>query len=247
MKIIINGACGRMGQAVRALCEADFHAAQAVALVDMNSVTDPALCTYQTLWEFDGEADCIIDFSSPRATQTLCRYAQEKKLPLVVATTGQTPEELAMLQETAKTVPVFYSANMSVGIALLVSLCKQAAQMLPNADIEIIETHHNRKADAPSGTALMLSRAIRSVRKNLRETFGRHGQAKRQKDEIGIHAVRMGNITGSHEVHFGTDGETVTLKHTAHSRSVFAEGAIAAAAFLVKQEPGMYDMQSMIH
>ena len=155
MKIIINGACGRMGQAVRALCEADFHAAQAVALVDMNSVTDPEQRTYQTLWEFDGEADCIIDFSSPRATQTLCRYAQEKKLPLVVATTGQTPEELAMLQETAKTVPVFYSANMSVGIALLVSLCKQAAQMLPNADIEIIETHHNRKADAPSGTALM--------------------------------------------------------------------------------------------
>ena len=150
MKIIINGACGRMGQAVRALCEADFHAAQAVALVDMNSVTDPALRTYQTLWEFDGEADCIIDFSSPRATQTLCRYAQEKKLPLVVATPGQTPEELAMLQETAKTVPVFYSANMSVGIALLVSLCKQAAQMLPNADIEIIETHHNRKADAPA-------------------------------------------------------------------------------------------------
>ena len=246
MNIIINGAGGRMGQAVVRFCREGFRDAQIAAQTDMNFTTDPESGLYRTLWEYDGQADCIIDFSSPRATETLCRYATEKGIPLVIATTGQTPEEAAMLQAAAKTVPVFSSANLSVGVALLVSLAKQATQTLPEADIEIVETHHNRKADAPSGTALMLAHAIEAVRTSLCEVFGRHGQAKRQKNEIGIHAVRRGNIVGIHEVHFSTDEETVTLTHEAHSRTVFAKGAIAAAEFLIRQSPGMYDMQSMV-
>ena len=143
-------------------------------------------------------------------------------------------------------IPIFHSANMSLGIALLVELAKMTAKNFPDADIEIIEKHHNRKLDAPSGTALLLANEIREVRSNARFVYGRSGQAKRTPEEIGIHAIRMGNIIGEHEVIVGTDTQTITLKHEAHSRSLFAEGAIAAAEFLIKQPAGMYDMKSMV-
>ena len=143
-------------------------------------------------------------------------------------------------------IPVFHSANMSLGIALLVELAKMTAKTFPDADIEIIEKHHNRKLDAPSGTALLLANAIKEIRTKAKLVFGRQGQAKREADEIGIHAIRMGNIVGEHEVIVGTDTQTVTLKHEAHSRALFAEGAMAAAAFLIGKPAGLYDMKRMI-
>jgi 4-hydroxy-tetrahydrodipicolinate reductase len=135
---------------------------------------------------------------------------------------------------------------MSLGIALLVELAKTAAKAFPEADIEIVEKHHNRKLDAPSGTALLLARELQEVREDATLICGRSGQAKREKNEIGIHAVRMGNIVGEHEVIIGTDTQTVTLKHEAHSRALFAEGAIAAADFLIGKPAGLYDMKRMI-
>ena len=236
MNLVLIGR-GRMGSMLWELAEAAGHTA--LARVDVDDLDTLAALP---------RGDVALDFSGPGALEQAAAYVRRTGTPYLSGVTAYTPQDMDALKELAAYAPILYSANYSLGIAV----CKRLLQILSTTpladwDIEVTETHHNRKADAPSGTALMLSRAIRSVRKNLRETFGRHGQAKRQKDEIGIHAVRMGNITGIHEVHFGTDGETVTLKHTAHSRSVFAEGAIAAAAFLVKQEPGMYDMQSMIH
>ena len=136
---------------------------------------------------------------------------------------------------------------MSLGIALLCELAKTTAKTFPDANIEIIEKHHNRKLDAPSGTALLLAREIQKIREKAFFTFGRQGQAKRMEDEIGIHAIRMGNIVGEHEVIVGTDTQTITLKHEAHSRSLFAEGAIAAADFIKDKPAGLYDMYSMIN
>ena len=135
---------------------------------------------------------------------------------------------------------------MSLGVALLVELAKTAALAMPDAEIEIIEKHHDRKIDAPSGTALMIAKAITEVRPDAYNNLGRSGQGKRTQNEIGIHAIRMGNIVGEHEVIIGTQNQTITLKHEAHSRALFAEGAIAAAAFLVGCEPGLYDMKSLI-
>jgi 4-hydroxy-tetrahydrodipicolinate reductase len=165
---------------------------------------------------------------------------------VVVATTGHTEDEIAQINEAAKHIPVFYSANMSLGIALLVELAKNAAAALPEAEIEIIERHHSRKLDAPSGTALMLANAITEVRTDAYANVGRSGYGKRTKEEIGIHAIRMGNIVGEHEVILGTKNQTITLKHEAHSRALFAEGALAAAEYIIGCDIGLYDMKSLI-
>jgi 4-hydroxy-tetrahydrodipicolinate reductase len=194
-----------------------------------------------------GGADVIVDFSHHAATKTLTDYAVSKKIPLLVATTGQTDAELDMIRAAAKTVPVFFAANYSLGIAALIRAAKAIAALYPDADIEIIEKHHNRKLDAPSGTALSIARALSSVREGETAfTFGRGGQMKRQKNEIGIHAVRLGNIVGEHEVLIGTDNETITLKHEAHSRALFAEGALAAASFLIGKPAGLYGMNDLV-
>ena len=154
--------------------------------------------------------------------------------------------ELAAIRELSSAVPVFFSANMSLGVALLVELAKTAAKAMPDAEIEIIEKHHNRKLDAPSGTALMVANAIKTVRPKSTFTLGRSGMAKRTPSEIGIHAIRMGNIVGEHEVIVGTDTQTITLKHEAHSRALFAEGAVVAAEFLIRQGAGLYTMADIV-
>ena len=151
-----------------------------------------------------------------------------------------------MINKASEHIPLFYSGNMSLGIALLIELAKTTASALPEAEIEIIEKHHNRKVDAPSGTALMLANAICEVRPDAYTNCGRSGQGKRAIEEIGIHSVRMGNIVGEHEVIIGTQSQTITLKHEAHNRALFAEGAIAAAAFIIGLLPGLYDMKSML-
>jgi 4-hydroxy-tetrahydrodipicolinate reductase len=173
-------------------------------------------------------------------------YCTKRGLPVVVATTGQTEEELALIDGAAKTVPVFLSANMSLGVALLADLAKKAAAVFPDADIEIIEKHHNQKLDVPSGTALLLARRIKEARPAAEFVIGRHENGKRTKAEIGIHSLRLGNEVGVHEIIIATGSETITLKHEAENRSLFAQGALAAAAFIAGKAPGMYDMRSII-
>ena len=245
MKIIINGAGGRMGKEVVRLAEEGFGGASVAAKVDISYETNGD--EYKKLADFSGAADCIIDFSHHSAAAEITEYAVENNIPAVIASTGQTPEEIELIKAASKKVPIFLSANMSLGVALLVELAKITAKNFPYADIEIIEKHHNRKLDAPSGTALLVAEAIKSVREKTKFVFGRHGQAKRTPEEIGIHAVRMGNIIGEHEVIVGTDTQTITLKHEAHSRALFAEGAIKAAAFLQGKPAGLYNMESMIN
>ena len=164
----------------------------------------------------------------------------------MVATTGHTPEELSAIRDAAKQIPVFHSGNMSLGIALLAQLVRQATAVFPDADVEIVESHHNQKLDVPSGTALMLARAVQDARPEAQMLVGRHENGKRTKEEIGIHSIRMGNTVGIHEVIINTGTQVITLKHEAQDRALFAEGALAAAEFLISQAPGLYNMDNIV-
>ena len=241
MNIILNGAKGRMGRIVDAAAAAGGHSV--VARVDFGYAGGEGL---RTLDEYQGPADVVIDFSNHVATAQVVDYCTKRGLPVVVATTGQTEEELALIDGAAKTVPVFLSANMSLGVALLADLAKKAAAVFPDADIEIIEKHHNQKLDVPSGTALLLARRIKETRPAAEFVIGRHENGKRTKAEIGIHSLRLGNEVGVHEIIIATGSETITLKHEAENRSLFAQGALAAAAFIAGKAPGMYEMRSII-
>ena len=246
MNILVNGIAGHMGREVARLCEEGCRGAALVGGVDIHP-SEERIPVWSCLADLPATLDisCIVDFSHHSCVVPLLEYAKENGLPVVVATTGHTEEELAAIRAAATHIPVFFSANMSYGVALLVELAKQAAIAMPDADIEIIEKHHNRKLDAPSGTALMLADELCRVRQGAYPNPGRSGKAKREPGEIGIHAVRLGNIVGEHEVIIGTGSQTITLKHEAHSRALFAEGALAAAAFLVTCPPGLYDMKSL--
>ena len=245
--IILCGCGGRMGKAIAAALPSDV---EIIAGVDINaSALSAALPfpVYENISDFPGKADVIVDFSHHSALPSLLAYAKATKTPLVVATTGHTDEELALMKSSADEVALFHSGNFSIGINLLVNLARQAARTLGvDFDIEIIEKHHNKKLDAPSGTALMLASAICEVRTDACVKTGRAGREKREPSEIGIHAIRMGNIVGEHEVIVGTENQTISLKHEAHSRALFAEGAIAAAAFLCGQPAGLYNMQDLL-
>ncbi len=245
MKILLNGFSGRMGAAVLEVSSNGYLDSEVVAGVDLFPKESDIPC-YSSFSDVTEKADCIIDFSNHASIKAVADYAVSSSLPLVVSTTGHTDEEKKVIEKAAESIPVFYSANMSMGVALLCRMATLTAKTLSGADIEIIETHHNRKLDAPSGTALMILNAIKSVRENAKSVFGRHGMAKRESDEITVHAVRRGNIVGIHEVVVSTDYETITLKHEAHSRTLFAEGAIAAADYIKGKEPGLYDMSSLI-
>ncbi len=240
MHIIVNGAGGRMGQEVCRLLAEQGHTL--AAGVDHSGGEG----LYKALRDYTGPADVVIDFSHHEGVGELMDYCISRALPLVAATTGYTPEEFARLEEGAKQIPVFQSYNMSIGVALLARLVSQAAAIFQGCDVEIVETHHNRKADAPSGTALLLADAVKSQRPEVDYVFGRSGQHKRQPNEIGIHALRMGNVVGEHEVIFATDNQTITLKHQAHDRALFAEGALAAAHFVAGQPAGLYHMDHLL-
>lgn len=241
MKIVLNGAKGRMGRIVDEAAAANGH--EIVARVDFGYAEGEGL---RALAEYQGPADVVIDFSNHAATAQVTEYCVKRGLPVVVATTGQTREEQALIDEAAKAVPVFLSANMSLGVALLADLAKKAAAVFPDADIEIVEKHHNQKLDVPSGTALLLARRIKEARPEAQFVIGRHENGKRTQKEIGIHSLRLGNEVGTHEIIIATGSETVTLKHEAENRSLFAQGALAAAAYIVGKAPGMYDMRSII-
>ena len=249
MNILFHGICGRIGKETIRITEEGYRDAKIVCGVDLHAAEGVGdIPCYTSFDRIDRalDIDCIIDFSHHTAIGPLLKYATSNRLPVIVATTGHTEEELALIDEAAKKIPIFRSGNMSLGISLLIELAKTTAANMPDANIEIVETHHNRKLDAPSGTALMIADAIRTVRRTARYVLGRSGQGKREEEEIGIHAIRMGNIVGTHEVIIGTDSQTITLKHEAHSRALFAEGALAATSYLCGKPAGMYNMQSMI-
>lgn len=248
MKIILSGCNGKMGK-VLAHCIAEKQNMETVAGLDIAEDLSGAFPVHTAADQFTEDADVIIDFSNPAALPQVIALANSKNLPVVVATTGLSAEQMAAVEALSEKVPVFFSANMSLGINLLSELVKKAAAILgDDFDIEIVEKHHNQKVDAPSGTALMLANAAKEGLSFEPEyIYERHSvRKKRDKKEIGISAVRAGTIVGEHDVIFGGRDEIITLSHTAMSKEIFATGAINAAAFLVGKAPGMYSMKDML-
>ena len=192
-------------------------------------------------------ADVVIDFSHHTAVADVLAYAREIGAAAVIGTTGHTPEEKSLIFSAAEDIPVFYAGNVSLGIAVLCRLVKQAVSFFPDADVEIVEIHHTRKVDAPSGTAHMLFNAVKEVRPDAVENCGRSGEGKRTKNEIGVHALRMGNVVGIHEVHITTANQSLVLKHESGSRAMLADGAVDAAKFMVGKGKGLYDMESILN
>lgn len=246
MKILLSGIKGFMGNEVAKLCAAGTRNAVLTAGVDIHADGTESVPCAASFNDAETNVDCVIDFSHFSATENLLSFCVANHLPLVLATTGQTDAQKEAIKAASEKIPVFFAANYSIGVALLIELAKKTAETFPEADIEIVETHHNRKVDAPSGTALAIFEALKEVRNNAVKKLGRSGVCKRAPEEIGIHAIRMSNVTGIHEVIVGTPNQTITLKHEAHSRSLFAEGALAAAEFIINKEPGLYNMNDLI-
>ena len=249
MNFIIHGAAGRMGGNLIASVEKSGHTVAACVDILYADATkkNPDYPCFASIDACDVPADCIIDFSNHVTTIPLLTYAVEKKIPVMLATTGQTEDEKAAITAAADKIPLFRAANMSLGIATLVSLVKTAVCMFPDADIEIIEKHHNQKLDVPSGTALALADAVKAVREEAEFVVGRHENGKRRKEEVGIHSLRLGGVVGEHEVIITTGNETISLKHEAHSRAVFADGGVMAAAYVAAQTvPGLYTMEDLV-
>ena len=246
MKVLIHGSTGRMGKILCELLTNGYQDLTLAACVSPEETADPANCIYTSLADVACDVDCVIDFSHHTAVGGLMDFCVAKNLPVVVATTGQTPEEKAIISDASKKIPVFFSANMSIGVALLADLAKRAAAVFPNANIEIVEKHHNQKLDVPSGTALLLAHRMQEVLTDSVLLVGRHENGKRTAKEIGIHSLRLGNEVGTHEIIIATGTETITLKHEAENRSLFADGALAAAKFLEGKSAGLYSMQDII-
>ncbi len=242
LKILLSGACGRMGRQVAALAEEEQ--ARVVCGVDLRDETGGPFPVYSSFSAISEEADVIVDFSRPEGLVPLLDYALAHRLPVVLAATGYTEEDLAMVRRAAAAVPIFRSANLSVGVYVAKVLAQKAARLLPGFDIEIVEKHHNQKVDAPSGTALMLYDAVRQP--DSAPVFGRNGRMqKREKRDIGIHAVRGGTVPGEHEVGFYGPGEVVLISHSAQDRSIFARGALRAARFITGKPAGEYGMDDL--
>lgn len=248
-RIIMHGCNGKMGQVITGLCKEDENA-KIVAGIDVVDNRDNGYPVFTDIDACDVEADVIIDFAAAVAVDKLLDYAKNKKIPVVLCTTGLTPDQINKVAETSKDVAILKSANMSLGINTIMKLLKEAANIFAPAgfDIEIVEKHHNQKVDAPSGTALALADSINEARNNEYEYVYDRSQVrkKREKKELGISAVRGGTIVGEHEVIFAGVDEVIEIKHTAYSKSVFAKGAVEAAKFLAGKTNGMYDMSDVI-
>ena len=246
-RILFSGVAGRMGKATRAAAEGSAEY-KIVAGLDIVPAVD-TIPIFQNPDDVNVEIDAIIDFSHHSATRKLLEFAVKRNIPVVICTTGHTEEETALMKAAAEKIPVFFSRNMSVGINLVIELAKRAAAILgEDFDIEIIEKHHNKKLDAPSGTALMIADAIAdTVEYDAEYTYERQSRREaRRKNEIGISAVRGGTIVGEHDVMFCGADEIVTLSHSAASRDVFARGALRAAAYVAGKPAGMYDMSMLV-
>ena len=239
MRAVVCGANGAMGKLICATLGDSVIGR--VSIDGENGVPK----TFAELGEVS--ADVVIDFSHHTAIADVLGYAKQIGSAAVIGTTGHTPEEKALIFAASEEIPVFYAGNVSLGIAVLCRLVKQAASFFPDADIEIVEIHHTRKVDAPSGTAHMLFNAVKEVRPEAVENCGRSGEGKRTKNEIGVHALRMGNVVGIHEVHITTPNQSLVLKHESGSRAMLADGAVDAAKFMVGKGKGLYDMESILN
>ncbi|MBQ5545497.1 MAG: 4-hydroxy-tetrahydrodipicolinate reductase [Clostridia bacterium] len=247
-KIILCGCNGKMGAAMTGIV-GERSDCEIVAGVDINTTSLSGYQVYADIADVKETADAIVDFSHPAALDSILAYAVDKQIPAILCTTGYSDGQLAQIKEASEKVAVFHSGNMSLGINLLMALSRKAAQILGDSfDVEIIEKHHNRKLDAPSGTALMLANAVsEELPYESRYEYDRHSvRRKREKNEIGIHSVRGGTIVGVHEVIFAGHDEIVTLTHTAQSRGVFASGAVNAAIYMKDKPAGLYDMGNVI-
>lgn len=248
VKVAIAGCNGKMGGYV-ANAVADNPKTEAAFGIDAFGVNKNDFEVFKSFEEANQTPDVIIDFSNPSALDGMLDFALKNSVPCVICTTGYSVEQVEKIKEASKSIPVFYSGNMSLGINLLIELAKQAAKVLGSSfDIEIVEKHHNQKLDAPSGTALMIADGIsETLEQEPLYVYDRHSyRKKRSKNEIGIHSIRGGSIVGEHEVIFAGHDEVVTVSHQAQSKEVFAVGAVNAAVFLAEQKPGMYDMSKLL-
>lgn len=246
MKVILCGACGRMGRNVAQLCSE--RGVTVTAGVDVAPAPMP-FPVYPDFSDIREEADAVIDFSPASSVRERLDFCKARNIGIVIAGTAFSDEDEALIRAAADVIPVFQTGNLSVGVNLLQMLVKKAAEVLGDGfDAEIVERHHNMKKDAPSGTALMLAKSVNEGFGGSKENvYGRHGLVgARKKSEIGIHAVRGGTIVGEHEVMFAGQDEIVTLSHSARSRMVFAEGALRAAEWLTSQPAGKYDMNDLL-
>ncbi len=248
-RIIMHGCNGRMGQVISGIVAGDENA-EIVAGIDIVDNRDNGYPVFTNIFDCNIEADAIIDFASAKAVDNLLDYAVERQIPLVLCTTGLSEGQIAKTAEASRKVAVLRSANMSLGINMLMKLVQEAAKILAGADfdIEIVEKHHNQKLDAPSGTALALADSINEAMEHSYEYVYDRSQVrkKREKKELGISAVRGGSIVGEHEIIFAGTDEVVEFKHTAYSKAIFAKGAVSAAKFLKGKPAGMYDMSDVI-
>lgn len=238
MRAVLCGANGAMGQLI-----AGILGDEVVGRVSLDGAGGVAK-TFDELGRV--QADVIIDFSHHSAAADVLRYAREIGAAAVIGTTGHTADEKQLIFDAAKEIPVFYSGNMSIGIALLCQLTRQTVALFPDADVEIVEIHHNRKVDAPSGTAKMLFEAVKAERPDAVEHDGRSGECRRTKDEVGISSLRMGGIVGVHEVHVCTASQEITLRHQVYNRAMLAEGGVQAARFMVGKPQGLYAMTDLL-
>lgn len=247
-RIILSGALGKMGKAITA-CVDNRNDCKIVAGIDLAN-DESTFPIFKSFNDINVDADVIIDFSHPSVLDDLLNFAKDKKIPAVIATTGLNEQQIADIKTVSNDVPLFFSANMSIGVSLVSELAKKAAKVLQGSfDIEIVEAHHNQKIDAPSGTALMLADSISEAlnEKPIYE-FDRHSKRmKRTKNEIGIHAVRGGTIVGEHEIIFAGPDEVIKISHSAYSKQLFANGSVNAGLFLVGKEPGFYSMKDLVN
>ena len=247
MKVLINGCNGKMGQEVANEIK-NMQDMDVICGVDRFDTGDNTFPVFTNVSDIDIIPDVIIDFSIPEATLKILEFANKNHIPIVIATTGFSDNEIKKIEKYSETLPIFKSANMSYEINLMAKLVSQVATKLENADIEIIETHHNRKIESPSGTALLLADSINNVLNNEMEyEYNRHSKReKRSKKEIGIHSIRGGTEVGKHTVIFFGNNESFEITHNCTSRSVFARGAIKAAQYIEHKENGLYSMNNMI-
>ena len=238
MKAVLCGANGAMGQLISGILGDEV-----VGRVSLDGANGVAR-TFRELGRV--EADVVIDFSHHSSAADVLDYAKEIGAAAVIGTTGHTSEEKQMIFDAAQEIPVFFSGNMSLGVALLCQLTRQTVALFPEADVEIVEIHHNRKVDAPSGTARMLFEAVKAERPNAIEHDGRSGECKRTRDEVGISSLRMGSIVGVHEVHVCTASQSITLRHEVYNRTMLAEGGVQAARFMAGKPAGLYNMTDLL-
>lgn len=248
INVLINGALGRMGKKVYEACVLTEGVTPVCGVDIREDLSNPEFPVYSSFKGVNQKVDVVIDFSSSASLNAVLEYITENKTPAVLCSTGYDQQAVEKVNKASEQTAIFRSANMSLGVNILIELVKKASKSLNGFDIEIIEKHHNQKVDSPSGTALMLADAVKEVAPEKFYVYGREGMCgKRDPNEIGIHAVRGGNIVGEHDVLFAGVSETVTLSHQATDRAVFAEGAVKAAKYIATKKNGLFNMSDMIN